>query len=166
VSTWLSIGGWVCVIATMVGLVLSFMVLRKKSYSRGIRGIAWSLIPLAAYLTHAITLIGQIGSAVVQFAGSFVFSSRTWLGVVLLGISVLLFLASGGIPVLRRNRQRKDGARTPGSSDAGGHAGAPAPPARGQAGAPAPPARGQAHAPPPEDDLGDVQELLRRRGIN
>ena len=73
-GTWLNIGGWVCVAITIVGLVLSVIVWRKKGPGSGLRGIAWSLIPLGAYLTHSIRLIGQIVSAVVQFATSFVFS--------------------------------------------------------------------------------------------
>jgi hypothetical protein len=152
VSTWLSIGGWLCVVVAIVGLALSVIVLSKGRISRGLRGIAWSLIPLAAYLTHAVRLIGRIGSAVVQFAGSFVFSTRAWLGVILLGISVLLFLVSGGIPLLRWRRKRNSRGR-------GRSAGAGGQPSS------VPAARSQPVTPPAEDDLGDVQEILRRRGI-
>ena len=105
-GTWLSIGGWVCVAITVAGLVLSVMVWRKKGPGSGLRGIAWSLIPMAAYLTHSVRLIGQIVSAVVQFAGSFVFSPKAWLGVGLLGVSMLLFLVSGGTPLMRRRKRR------------------------------------------------------------
>ena len=106
-GTWLSIGGWVCVAVTIVGIVLSVMVWRKKGPGSGLRGIAWSLIPLAAYLTHSVRLIGQIVSAVVQFATSFVFSPKAWLGVGLLGIVVLLFMVSGGAPLMRGRKRRK-----------------------------------------------------------
>ena len=153
-STWLSIGGWLCVLVAIVGLVLSVLVLAKGRISRGLRGIAWSLIPLAAYLTHSVGLIGRIGSAVVQFAGSFVFSPRAWLGVILLGVSVLLFLLSGGIPLLRwrkkRDRRGNDRSQSAGAAAQPG----PVPATRSQ---PAPPAA--------DDDLSDVQEILRRRGI-
>ena len=149
-STWLSIGGWVCVAVTVVGLVLSVGLLAKGKISRGTRGIAWSLIPLAAYLAHAVGLLGRIGSAVVQFAGGFVFSTRAWLAVILLGLSVLLFLLSGGLPLLRWRRKRKAAARGRTTS--------------GQATASAPPERGEP-AVSGNDGLGDVEEILRRRGI-
>ena len=105
-NTWLSIGGWVCVAVTIGGIVLSVMVWRKKGPGSGLRGIAWSLIPIAAYLTHSVRLIGQIVSAVVQFASSFVFSPKAWLGVALLVLMVLLFLTSGGMPLARRSARR------------------------------------------------------------
>jgi membrane protein implicated in regulation of membrane protease activity len=72
---------------------------------RGIRGVAWSLLPLALYLTGSILLVGRIGSAVVQFASSFVFSPKTWAGVILLCLSAVIFLTSGGVPRLRRRKR-------------------------------------------------------------
>jgi hypothetical protein len=157
VGTWLNIGGWVCVAITVAGLVLSVMVWRKKGPGSGLRGIAWSLIPVAAYLTHSVRLIGQIVSAVVQFAGSFVFSPKAWFGVGLLGVSVLLFLASGGSPVMRRRKRRA--AAKAGKGARSGHddhapSGLPAKRER-----PAVPAGG-------DDDLGEVRDILKRHGIS
>lgn len=154
-GTWLNIGGWVCVAITVAGLVLSVMVWRKKGPGSGLRGIAWSLIPLAAYLTHSVRLIGQIVSAVVQFAGSFVFSPKAWLGVGLLGVSVLLFLVSGGIPLMRGRKRRK--AAKAGKGPRSAHDGQPP--------GSVPVKRDQAAVPGGDDDLGDVREILRRRGI-
>lgn len=160
-GTWLSIAtGTTCLIVTIVGLILSFVAWRKKGLRSGLRGVAWSLLPLAMYLTNAVGLVGRIGSAIVQFAGAFVFSPKAWLGVILVGVAVLCFLISGGIPLLggtrRRNKERRQRARGARRE----HAGAQAPPA-------VPPARQQAQAAPPatDDDLSDVQEILRRRGI-
>ncbi len=154
-STWLSIGGWVCVAVTIVGLVLSVMVWRKKGPGSGLRGVAWSLIPLAAYLTHSIGLIGRIVSAVVQFAGSFVFSPKAWLGVALLGLSVLLFMASGGLPLMR-GRKRRNSAKA-GKTQRSAH--------DGQAQVAVPAAGGKSAGQADDDDLGDVRDILRRRGI-
>jgi hypothetical protein len=155
VGTWLNIGGWVCVAITVVGLGLSVMVWRKKGPGSGLRGVAWSLIPLGAYLTHSIRLIGQIGSAIVQFATSFVFSPKAWLGVGLLGASVLLFLVSGGIPLMRGRNRRK--AAKAGKGPRSAHDGQPP--------GSVPAKRDQAAVPAGDDDLGDVREILRRRGI-
>ena len=154
-GTWLNIGGWVCVAITIVGLVLSAMVWRKKGPGSGLRGVAWSLIPLGAYLTHSVRLIGQIGSAVVQFAGSFVFSPKAWLGVGLLGLAVLIFLASGGLPLMRGRKKRK--AARAGKNAPAAHDGQP------QASVPA--TRKQPAVPATDDDLADVRDILRRRGI-
>ena len=71
-GTWLSIAtGTTCLIVTIVGLILSLWAWRAKGARSGLRGIAWSLLPIAMYLTHATRLVGRIGSAIVQFgAGS------------------------------------------------------------------------------------------------
>jgi hypothetical protein len=156
-DTWLSIAtGTTCLIVTIVGLLLSLVAWRKWGARSGMRGIAWSLLPIAMYLTNAIGLVGRLGSAIVRFGASFVFSPKAWLGVIFVGISALLFLISGGIPLMRRTRKRKASrGKIDASKDAGGHVTAQPPPARRQA--PEPPSA--------EDDMGDVQEILRRRGI-
>ena len=155
-GTWLSIGGGVCAALTVAGLVLSVMVWRKKGPGSGLRGIAWSLIPLAAYLTHSVRLIGQIVSAVVQFAGGFVFSPKAWLGVGLLGVSVLLFLVSGGSPLMRRRKRRAAAKAGKGARSA--H--------EGQAPSAVPATREHPAVPAGDDDLGEVKDILRRHGIS
>lgn len=167
VGTWTSIAtGTTCLIVTIVGLILSFIAWRKKGLRSGLRGVAWSLLPIVMYLTGAIRLVGHLGSAIVQFAGSFVFSPKAWLGVILAAVALLCFLISGGIPLLggtrRRNKERRQRDRGARREDARGQYDGP------QQAAPAvPPARPQSQVPPAatDDDLSDVQEILRRRGI-
>jgi hypothetical protein len=169
VGTWLSIAtGTTCLIVTIVGLILSAWAWKAKGARSGLRGVAWSLLPIVMYLTGAIRLVGRLGSAIVNFAGGFVFSPKAWLGVILFFIAALLFIVTGGIPLLRggRKRQRrKEKERRMRTGDTGTQAGPPvpagnAPGARPPAGPPSGPQPGA-----PEDDLSDVQEILRRRGI-
>lgn len=162
-GTWLNIAtGPVCLAVTIVGLILSFIAWRKKGLRSGMRGVAWSLLPLAMYLTNSVRLVGRIGSAIVQFAGSFVFSPKAWLGVILVAVSVLLFLISGGIPLFSGTRRRKKDRRA--RTRASQQAPAPTSPAPNSPALNSP-ARGQAPAAPSDDDMGDVEEILRRRGI-
>ena len=106
-NTWNSIAWFpICVGLTAAGLVLSYFIFRRRGMRPAIRVGAWSLVPLALYLTGSILLVGRIGSAVVQFAQSFVFSPKTWSGVVLLGLTVLILLVTGGIPLLTSGRRR------------------------------------------------------------
>jgi hypothetical protein len=162
VGTWLSFvngsfAGAVCLAVTIVLLVLSGIAWKKKGARTGVRGIAWSVLPLAAYLTHALGLLGRIVSAIVQFAGAFVFSPKAWLGVILVGISALLFLVSGGIPLVGwRKRRQKAKARK--ESDRADHGGQPP--------AAIPPRRSQAAQSGDDDDLREVQDILRKRGIS
>ena len=109
-NTWNSIAWFpLCAGLTGVGLVLSWFTWRRRGLRRGIRAVAWSLLPMALYLTGSILLVGRIGSAVVQFASSFVFSPKTWAGVILLCLSAAIFLTSGGVPRLRRKKRSGKG---------------------------------------------------------
>jgi len=172
-NTWNSIAWFpLCVGLTAAGLVYSWFAWRRRGARRGIRATAWSVLPLAAYLTGAILLIGRIGSAIVQFAGSFVFSPKTWAGVALFGLSVLLFLTSGGMPKLSsgKKRARKKEAK---QAAAGAGSGVAVPDGRGNraaevtAGAARPAKAAQGKGAADDDGLdADVAEILRRRGIN
>jgi len=154
VSTWLSIGGWVCIAVTVVGLGLSVVAWRRRGPRSGLRGIAWSLLPIAAYFTHSVRLIGQLVSAIVQFASSFVFSTKAWVGVGLLVLAVLLFVASGGVPKVRRPARRKDARKDRAGDESGQPGKVPALQDR------------NAKAAAEDDDLGEVRDILKRHGIS
>lgn len=162
-GTWLSFAtsGWagpVFIAVTVAGLILSGIAWRKKGARSGIRGVAWSLLPIAAWLTHALPLIGRIVSAIVQFAGAVVLSPRVWLGVILVGVSAVLFLVSGGIPLVRWGERRK-AAKAKTAKDRSAASGQPTGSVervRGKSAAKA----------ETDDDLADVRDILKKHGIN
>jgi hypothetical protein len=82
---------------TIVGLVLSMIVWRRRGPAAGLRGVAWSLLPAAAGLTGTLRLIWDIGDSVVNWATRLVFSPVVWAGIVLAGVSVVLFGVSGAM---------------------------------------------------------------------
>ncbi|MFI6503527.1 cellulose synthase [Nonomuraea typhae] len=158
--TWLLLCGG----ATGLGLVLSFLAWRRRGAAAGIRGTAWSLLPIAAYLTGAYVLIGGIVGSVVQFVTGLIagiISPLVWAGVALAGLSAVLFVASG---VMRargagggrpRQRKVKDGVKA-------GEVPAAQAPAAPQPVNPAPaPAKKRTN----DDDFSDIEEILKRRGI-
>ncbi len=155
-SSWLSFvsgsfAGPVFVAVTVVGLILSGLAWRRKGARSGLRGVAWSLLPAAAWLTHSLGLVGRIVSAVVRFGAAFVFSPQAWLGVILVGVSVLLFLVSGGIPLVGGRKRKNKEAGRPGSAEP------PAPPRA---------ARDRAALSSGDDDLADVRDILKKHGIS
>jgi len=155
----------ICGGLTAAGLVLSYFRWRRRGARSGIRLGAWSLLPLAVYLTGTVTLITRISSAVARFTGSFVFSPRTWSGVVLAGVAAALLVASGGIPLPGRRKARKAAvqAGSPGTDSVpGGRKRAELSVGTGKAGKAA--KRGGPAA--ADDDFKDVEEILRRRGIS
>jgi hypothetical protein len=163
---------------TGVGLVLSYLAMRRRGIGSGLRGAAWSLLPVAAYLTGAIKMFWKMGVAIGDFATGFVFSPKVWSGIAVAGFSALLFLVSGPL----RRRRVKQGQDPRATETTAGPAGtlsaattgsqlttrldpktartAPAP-----AKAPVKARKGKG-ADDDDDDLGDVADILRRHGIN
>jgi hypothetical protein len=139
---------------TILGLIASWVVWRRRGAGAGLRWVAWSLLPMAAYLTHAVRMLWQIGSAIGSFAASFIFSPQVWAGVALTGLAIVLFVVSGTI----RGRTRKPGAA--GSDVPAGKAAQPAGAPAGKALKPA-----KSKVPAVDDDLGDVADILRKHGI-
>ena len=90
---------------TLLGLIASWLVWRRRGAAAGLRGAAWSLLPLAAYLTKAVRMLWQIGSAIGSFASSLILSPQVWAGVAVTGLAVVLFVVSGTL----RGRTRKPG---------------------------------------------------------
>jgi len=163
---------------TGVGLVLSYLAMRRRGVGSGLRGAAWSLLPLAAYLTGAIEMFWKMGVAIGDFATGFVFSPRVWSGIVVAGVSALLFVASGPLRRRRVKRGKEKQAAEPAAGRAGTLSGAstgnqlttrtqnPDPrTAAVPAKAPVKARKGKG-ADDDDDDLGDVADILRRHGIN
>src|SRR5260370_1982217 len=123
---------------TALGLVASWFGWRRRGVAAGLRGAAWSLLPLAAYLTGAVEMLWKMGTAVTTFAASFIFSPKVWSGVIVAGVSALLFAVSGGLR--RRRAGRAPSAKPVAQPGAAG----PPPAAPSQPGHPA-------RAPPPQD---------------
>jgi len=154
-----------CAGLTGLGLVGSWVALRRRGAGAGLRGAAWSLLPLAAYLTGAVEMLWRIGTAIADWVGGFVFSPKVWSGVMVTVLAVLLFLVSGW---LRRRAPRRSaqvgatGRRAVGAGAAGQQAGERGALERVPAGKAAP-RKGKTDA---DDEFAEVEEILRRRGIS
>ena len=155
-----------CAGLTGLGLVLSFLVMRRRGLGSGLRWAAWSLLPLAAYLTGAIEMFWKMGIAVGDFAKGFVFSAQVWAGIAVAGLSAVLFVVSGR---LRRRRvkpgQDKQAVGAPAAAPGRELASRAAPVATtSTAKVPVKAPKGKS-AIADDDDLGDVEDILRRHGI-
>jgi hypothetical protein len=142
---------------TALGLVGSWFAWRRRGVAAGLRGAALSLLPLAAYLTGAVTMLWRIGTAISSFAASFIFSPKVWSGVIVTGVSALLFVVSSG---LRRRRGSKPSKVAP-SGAAGLPAAQPA-----TAVQPTAKAKVRAGQGGDDDEFGDVAQILRKHGIS
>ena len=135
---------------TAVGAVWTWFAFRRRGLASGLRGVAFTLLPPAAFLTGTLEMFSEIGGSVADWATHLVFSPVVWLGIVLAGVSGVLFVVSGAL------RARQADAH-PGRDLGTGHAAA----RRGELGA----ASGRGGEPAVDDDMAEIEALLRKRGI-
>ena len=167
---------------TAIGMILSYYAYRRRGLRSALRWAAVSLLPIAAYLTGSIEMFWKIGTAIGDFATAFVFSPMKWAGIGVAGLIAVLFFATSGRERRKAARQaakqkaERKAAESPASSAALASAGATASlptatSATPAAGKPEPgkntPAKGSRKAArtPVDDDMKDIEEILRKRGI-
>jgi hypothetical protein len=162
---WLPLAGGLA----LLGFIGSWFAWRRRGIAAALRGVAWSLLPVAAYLTKTVKVLWQIGSAIASWATSFVFSFQVWLGVAVAGVAAVLFVVSSW---MRGRKARKGTGAQPSATALGSDVAAalgrtagsakPVTAGKGELAAKAPGRKGGAND---DDDLADVAEILRRRGI-
>jgi hypothetical protein len=168
---------------TVLGIVLSYFAYRRRGLRPAMMGAAWSLLPIAAYLTGATEMLWKIGAAIGQFGSGFVFSPMKWAGIGVTGLAIALFLAAGGRSRRRAAREARRAARGDRKGEAEGSSTRPAlgkaktapgtqilPTERQRVPADRAPAATSAKgsrksALPDDDDMKDIEDILRKRGL-
>ena len=147
-TVWQALG----VTLTAVGLLLSGLVWRRRGAASGLRGVAWSLLPLAAALIGLLRVVWEVADSVSSWAVRLVFSPVVWAGVVVAGVSVVLFVVSG----LLRRRSPKPTRAERRAARAGDQPAA----VTGD--------RSRPGATPAvkDDDMDDIEAILRKHGIS
>jgi hypothetical protein len=120
---------------------------------RGLRWLAVAVVPAGLALSGLAVMFGRIGLAIGRFFTSFVFSPFVWAGFALLGGAVALEFASRAM--------RARGAGEPPAGDSGSQRSVGGPPAQVERSRPATTSRRA----PADDDMAEIEELLKRRGI-
>ncbi len=134
---------------TLLGILWTVYAFRNRGVASGLRGAGFTLLPAAAYMTGTLEMVTEIGQSVADWATHLVFSPVVWAGVALGGMSLLLFMVSTGL------RERGRG----GKPQADGRA--PTEKRRLNKSS-------QADQQPAvmDDDLADIEAILRKRGIS
>jgi hypothetical protein len=138
---------------TVLGLAGSWAAYRRRGAASAMRGAAWSLVPMGAYLTGT-----------TEFLTGLVLSPGKWAGVIVAGLAVLLYVTSG--VMLRKGA---DQAETGSAKPATAPKPTKAPKAAKQKerkGEQQAIEQGKPDASGLGDDLGDIEEILKRRGIS
>ena len=154
-TTWAALA----LVLTLLGLAVTFLSWRRRGAAAGLRALAWTLVPVAAWLTGTLRLVVAVVEDVANWAVRLAFSPTVWAGLVVAGVAVLLWFVSGrmlargiGVRAVTGRRERSVGP-----------AGAPAP-------SPARPAKqkAQGRSRKQDDDLegmDDIEAILKKHGI-
>lgn len=131
---------------TAVGGIYTWLAYQRRGLAAALKGAGVTVLPLAAYLTKTLQMFTRIVDAVTDWATGLVFSPAVWLGVMLAGLGVLLLGAGRFL-----DRRRKDDPE----------------PRRGKAKPTGelPAGRAPRGEPVIDDDLADIEAILKKRGI-
>lgn len=151
-ASWLA---WTATL-TVLGAVWTVYAFRNRGVASGLRGAGIAMLPAAAYLTGTLEMFTEIGSSVTDWATHLVFSPKVWVGVVLAGVAALCIFVSGvlrergrgGAAVSapkKRRRKQVENADEPRAVERGRHA------------------KGE---PAIDDDMADIEAILKKRGIS
>lgn len=140
---------------TLVGALYTWWAFTRRGAASGTRGAALTLLPAAAWLTGTLEMFTEIAGSVSDWATHLVLSPVVWSGIGLAGCSVLLFLVSGTL----RERELRRGGREGGAGRARRET-------RGKESRDALPRGAEPRQEPVvDDDMAEIEALLRRRGI-
>jgi hypothetical protein len=160
---------------TVLGFILTYFAYRRRGVRPAMMGAAWSLLPVAAYMTGATEMLWKIGAAIGAFGTGFVFSPMKWAGIGVTGLAIALFLAAGGRARRRASREARKAARGNSRPEAGDSSAAALgrpkagtqimPTQREQVPVDRPSGKPAGKAAAQDDDLKDIEDILRKRGI-
>jgi hypothetical protein len=90
-TTWAALA----LVLTILGAAYSWVAWRRRGLAPGLRGLAWTLVPIAAWLTGTLKLAANILNDVIAWAARLVFSPVVWLGIIVAIAAAVLWFASG-----------------------------------------------------------------------
>lgn len=138
----------------LLGVLIAVLAGRRGNRGRAVQGVGLALAPVALYLSGLLRLLWDGGVALVRWVGDVVLSPPIWAGLALLAVCVVLWVVGGVIA------RRSPGRRTRRSKDQAVEASSSRPAVTGQASG-----RGKSQQAPVDDEMAEIEALLKARGI-
>ena len=134
---------------TTLGGIYTWWALRHRGFAAAVRAAGFTMLPLAAWMTGLLQVFGSVTNAFVHFFTRLVFSPVVWLGVIVFVVAFVLIGAGGFVS------QRRQPATKPSSK----------PPAR-RAEQPKAVSPASRNDPLIDDEMAEIQAILKKRGIS
>lgn len=132
---------------TVLGGIWTWLSFQRRGLTSGLRALAFTLLPLAAYLTKTLRMFTRIVDAIGDWAANLALNPTTWAGIIVAGVSAGLFVVSAA---LRKRSIRSSGGRASRGALPRGHS----------------PHGAAATSSDQDDSMAEIEALLRKRGIN
>jgi hypothetical protein len=152
-----------CVGLTLLGVIATGVAWRRGSKGRVIQGLALALAPIALYFSGLLRLLWNGVVAVGSWASGVIFSPAIWFGLSLLGLCIVLWVV-GALVTRRFPAKSKKKVAAQSSSGKSVAAGRTATPGSAVSVKAAPRAKAPAQ-PSVDDDMAEIEALLKSRGI-
>lgn len=149
-----------CLGLSLLGLIVAVLAGTRGRAGRAVQGVAFALAPVALYFSGLLRLAWNGVVAVVDWASHVILSPTVWFGLSLLALCVVLWVAGGF--VARRSPKRTRGSKT--SAPAAGRTASTPAVTAGSSKSNGKKAARQP-APPVDDDMAEIEALLKSRGI-
>jgi hypothetical protein len=152
---------------TAVGLIGSWFTLRRRGPRAAARVLAWALLPIALYLVGILQVLWRFGVAIGDFFSGLAFSPKVYIGLIIAGVSVLLFFVTGGLRSRDRKKHESASAKKKKEEpDPGPGQLMPSTPAAARTQPVAAPAKRKKSGAAPDEDFDEVADILKRHGIS
>jgi hypothetical protein len=146
---------------TLVGLVLTVLLWRRRGPGAGMRMLGVSLIPGAIVLVGLQGVLKELWNALWRFATNLLFSPQIWVGVGM-GVVAVLCILIGNRLTVRKLKEVGSTTTVAGSKPVTGKA-----TATSKSGSPAKQvAAKNSKEPTGLEGMDDIDEILKRRGIS
>ena len=151
-ASWLA---WTATL-TVLGAVWTVYAFRNRGAASGLRGAGMAMLPAAAYLTGTLEMFTEIGSSITDWATHLVFSPKVWVGVVLAGLAALCLFIAGVLRERGRGRAEVSAPKKRGSKQLD----------RAEESRAVERGRHAKGEPAIDDDLSEIEAILKKRGIS
>lgn len=150
----------ICIAVTVVFAGIAVLLWLKDRRGAALRSLAVSAAVIGLYLTGLVDLLARASAAVVTWARDLVLDTPVWIGIALLGVTILLWIIGGRL-MTRRIRKIADGTYiSPSQKKANAQ-----PVAAGRGNDELASRGNRQGAEQDENDLDDVNDILKSRGI-
>jgi hypothetical protein len=137
---------------TVLGGIYTWWALRHRGMTAAVRAAGLTLLPLAAWMTGLLQVFGDVADSLAHWFTRLVFSPTVWLGML---VFVVAFVLIGGANALARRGAPEKAAsepRKPGRSR--------------RTDAPEPVSAASRQDALIDDEMAEIQAILKKRGIS